>query len=269
MKNTLKLLGLLLFLGSCRKSEVNPNASSLIQQDVKDNFSNTWSGDEELVSSFTNFMQQMDEETYAEINLNKQNSNIEGTRSNINFYFLLPTSTGKLEVTAPNNTYALDEDADSKTFYTHDKELASNLQGSEVVFSTTLDNGEKWEDKIYVPKNLVITKGIESSVSKSKGIDLSWEADEANDKGIIITLSSKYTLGYNPDSTIPEANHVIIVRDNGKYTLSTDDLKVFVAEKGSLSISITRGNYKMGALNGKKMRILTSNSYREYTKLVE
>jgi hypothetical protein len=124
-----------------------------------------------------------------------------------------------------------------------------NIFGHTVKFSNenTFSLGTRdgnWSESLYVPMPLNLDhEAIQGKFSKANGLNLKWQVDSKNDKGVFIRIN------YSPEYQSPkkqsgtEINKIIAIPDIGSYKLTSEDLKEFQSPIGALSILVYRGNY--------------------------
>jgi len=95
---------------------------------------------------------------------------------------------------------------------------------------------------LYLPKEIyLLTPKHGEVISKSKGVTIKWNADEQNNKEVMLI-----SLDANTDGTIPKekaiTNSYINTADKGSYTLSEKDFNA-LAVGSTVRIKLIRGNY--------------------------
>lgn len=96
---------------------------------------------------------------------------------------------------------------------------------------------------LYIPKNIVM-KGIDCATGMypdhalKAGFKINWNIDYQNSNGVVIQMLGKYADGI-------ERYSYVLVRDNGVYTFTEEDLSMYPKEKNpfGIEIKLMRGNF--------------------------
>ena len=121
-----------------------------------------------------------------------------------------------------------------------------------------------WSDSLYIPKLLNLNRSPRTEgFSKSAGLTLTWDVDNnpLNDKGVLINISYTALPERVGNANLPNYNidKVIIVKDDGSYTLSSKDLAEFPTPSRHLSVSVYRGNFRLSDYNSQNLPLMIYN----------
>jgi hypothetical protein len=141
----------------------------------------------------------------------------------------------------------------------NDKIVPNQLFGNEVPISFKTKTGisGSFESSFKLPNNLKlrINNGVSpTNVSKSKGIEITWNEDSNN--GLPLFLNVMYNKAFSqknkrealPNNLIQVAKQIA---DNGKFVVTAQDLKDFPVD-GSVAIELIRGSYKLVNIENRK-----------------
>jgi hypothetical protein len=143
----------------------------------------------------------------------------------------------------------------------------NQLFGKDILISLTTQTVGNLSSKLKLPDALNFkVDGTHKpiKVSKTKGIDLSWNRDGKNKLPLLLNImylnqfSSKEKRDNLPKKMIQISK---LVSDDGKLSINPDELTGFPAG-GMLNISLTRGGYKVENLGEKKALIYGASIVR-------
>ena len=138
--------------------------------------------------------------------------------------------------------------------------LKSSLFGNNLNYSILNDATKS----IYIPQLLKVNF---SSNQIYEGLNITWNADILNFKGIVIWITYKptnqlYTIAKNNMNYI---THGIVTGDNGLYTITQKDLERF-PDKSQVCINILRTNFETNTLDKPSLIAFTTISNDFFVK---
>jgi hypothetical protein len=259
-------------ISSCQK---NSNILDSLGNQKKSGQIN-WTGDIRLMKQIYDFNEKTSnsEQLQGTIVIQKQNStenmpileDIGGT--NTFFYF---KDVDKFSVNNQKEDFILNKSTNNN-FNAPKKYGSSDIYGKKLRFNVSQDNKLNvrndeiinWEESLYVPNTLQITKKIEynESISKATGGELvQWIPDPnpENDKGVVVKLTydpfSEKTISKSTNLPDKRMELYIVAPDNGKFVLKPEHLADFPSPLLGLGITIFRGNFKASPINNKIVKI--------------
>jgi hypothetical protein len=148
------------------------------------------------------------------------------------------------------------------------KNKVKNLLGTTVKYKIDGLSGSGYgatSEDLYIPKpmnpvfaNNNFTLGNRFAVSRNGYLNITWEADEQNDKGIVLIIENGYpvdTLGNpNMSTNIRYAYNVVLLEDDGNYTFSTSDF-TSIPNNQELILTMMRANITIVENGSKKIKL--------------
>jgi len=99
-------------------------------------------------------------------------------------------------------------------------------------------------DSMYIPEEIVLTAPVASTISRTTGVTVGWNADAANDSVVVGFRYDVITIV--ADSTLPYTDYswYRIVPDNGQYTIPASAFSA-IPVGGYVEVVVARGNAKL------------------------
>lgn len=152
-----------------------------------------------------------------------------------------------------NNQYDLYSTAITPEAQITVKTVAANCFGKTVgVKATGTDGKDLIKASMYIPKEVILNNiADEGSIRTGNNtLELNWNADIQNEKGVFIKIDK-----WQPDETQPK---YIWATDNGTYSLNIDELAAYKNRDNIALVSVIRGNYAL--INDCKVFVISQAS---------
>jgi hypothetical protein len=118
---------------------------------------------------------------------------------------------------------------------------------------------------LYIPKplnpnfsNNDFTIGNRFAVSRNGYLNVTWSADDQNDKGVVLIIENGYpvdTLGNpNMSSNLHYAYNIVLLEDDGNYTFSSSDF-TNIPNNQELVLTMMRANITIAENGSKKIKL--------------
>jgi hypothetical protein len=128
--------------------------------------------------------------------------------------------------------------------------LNSNDEGGNSLFGQNVNiNAFGITGSIYIPERFKLLSPVPDNVSvnsykgtpikRAEGVNLKWNADSKNNRGVILEVNYYYPNGQGYDKTVR------LLDDNGSYVVGSD-LLTKIPKDGYFEITLLRGNYHIG-----------------------